>query len=150
MNELPELFPYIEAWVTGLQQQAIATGKSNPLYHPYTRAAGVIHPEKIWILSAAAIPNPTHPRIAELAKEICLLTPATGAITAGSGIIVRADCVNDLRLIVHEFVHVAQYERFGIADFLRTYIGQLNEHGYNEAPFELEAEIKTADILRQK
>ena len=105
---------------------------------------------EIRILSAAAIPNPTHPRIAELAKEIGLLTPATGAITAGSGIIVRADCVNDLRLIVHEFVHVAQYERFGIADFLRTYIGQLNEHGYNEAPFELEAEIKTADILRQK
>ena len=150
MNELPELFPYIEAWVTGLQQQAIATGKSNPLYYPYTRAAGVIHPEKIWILSAAAIPNPTHPRIAELAKEIGLLTPATGAITAGYGIIVRADCMNDLRLIVHELVHVAQYERFGIADFLRTYIGQLNEHGYNEAPFELEAEIKTADILRQK
>ena len=150
MNELPELFPYIEAWVTGLQQQAIATGKSNPLYYPYTRAAGVIHPEKIWILSAAAIPNPTHPRIAELAKEIGLLTPATGAITAGYGIIVRADCVNDLRLIVHELVHVAQYERLGIVDFLRAYIGQLNEHGYNEAPFELEAEIKTADILRQK
>ena len=150
MNELPELFPYIEAWVTGLQRRAIATGKSNPLYYPYTRAAGVIHPEKIRILSAAAIPNPTHPRIAELAKEIGLLTPATGAITAGYGIIVRADCVNDLRLIVHELVHVAQYERLGIADFLRAYIGQLNEHGYNEAPFELEAEIKTADILRQK
>jgi hypothetical protein len=150
MNELPELFPYIEAWVTGLQQHAIATGKSNPLYYPYTRAAGVIHPEKIRILSAAAIPNPTHPRIAELAKEIGLLTPATGAITAGYGIIVRADSMNDLRLIVHELVHVAQYERLGIADFLRAYIGQLNEHGYNEAPFELEAEIKTADILRQK
>jgi hypothetical protein len=150
MNELPELFPYIEAWVAGLQQQAIATGKSNPLYYPYTRAAGVIHPEKIRILSAAAIPNPTHPRIAELAKEIGLLTPATGAITAGYGIIVRADCMNDLRLIVHELVHVAQYERLGIVDFLRAYIGQLNEHGYNEAPFELEAEIKTADILRQK
>jgi hypothetical protein len=83
MNELPELFPYMEAWVAGLQQQAISTGKSYPLYHPYARAAGVIHPEKIRILSAAAIPNPTHPRIAELAKEIGLLTPETGAITAG-------------------------------------------------------------------
>jgi hypothetical protein len=106
MNELPELFPYIEAWVTGLQQQAFATGKSYPLYYLYARAAGVIHPEKIRILSAAAIPNPTHPRIAELAKQIGLLTPTTRAITAGYGIIVRADCVNDLRLIVHELVHV--------------------------------------------
>jgi hypothetical protein len=34
MNELPELFPYVEAWVTGLQQQAIATEKSYPLYYP--------------------------------------------------------------------------------------------------------------------
>ena len=58
MNELPELFPYIEAWVTGLQQQAIATGKSNPLYYPYTRAAGMIHPEKIRILSAEQFLTP--------------------------------------------------------------------------------------------
>lgn len=150
LNELPELFPHVQAWVTGLQKQAIATGKSYPLYSPYARAAGVIHQAKIRILSAAAIPSPTHPRIAELAKEIGLLTPATGAITAGYGIIVRADCVYDLRLIVHELVHVAQYERLGVADFLREYIRQLNEHGYNEAPFEVEAEIKTADILRQK
>jgi hypothetical protein len=148
MNELPELFPYVEAWVTGLQQQANANGTSYPLYYPYARAAGVIHPQKIRILSTAAIPNPTHPRIAELAKEIGLLTPATGAITAGYGIVVRADCVNDLRLIVHELVHVARYERLGVADFLREYIRQLNEHGYNEAPFEVEAAIKTADILR--
>jgi hypothetical protein len=27
---------------------------------------------------------------------------------------------------------------------------QLNEHGYNEAPFEVEAEAKTEDVLRQK
>jgi hypothetical protein len=31
----------------------------------------------------------------------------TGGLTAAYGVIVRRDCANNLRLLTHEFVHVA-------------------------------------------
>ena len=38
----------------------------------------------------------------------------------------------------HEMVHVAQYERFGLA-FLPLYLLFYSRHGYGEHPFEREA-----------
>ena len=60
----------------------------------------------------------------------------------GYGVIVRVDCTRNLRLLTHEFVHVAQYERLGREGFLQEYIQQIAAHGYLNAPFELEAEAK--------
>ena len=96
------------------------------------------------------IPQPKHQWVAELAQSIGLLTNETGGITAGYGILIRSDCINNLKLIVHEFVHVAQYERLGMTEFLRQYIGQLAESGYKRAQFEIEAEIKSNEILKPK
>ena len=64
-------------------------------------------------------------------------------LTAGYGVIVRLDCTDNLRLLAHEFVHVAQYERLGKVGFLQEYIQQIAAHGYRHAPFELEAEAKS-------
>ena len=64
-------------------------------------------------------------------------------LTAGHGVIVRLDCANNLRLLAHEFVHVAQYERLGREGFLQEYIQQIAAHGYPDAPFEQEAEAKS-------
>jgi hypothetical protein len=55
------------------------------------------------------------------------------------GVIVRLDCTRNLRVLAHEFVHVAQYE-LGRERFLQEYIQQIAAHGYLNAPFELEAE----------
>ena len=49
------------------------------------------------------------------------------------------DCADNLRLLAHEFVHVAQYERLGREGFLQEYIQQIAAHGYPDPPFELEA-----------
>jgi hypothetical protein len=38
-------------------------------------------------------------------------------LTTGHGVIVRLDCTRNLRLLTHEFVHVAQYERLGREGF---------------------------------
>src|SRR5260370_4768757 len=147
LNELPALFPHIEAWVKSLETQAVTRGEPAPLlYHPYARAAGVRHPDKIYILPVSIIPHPEHPRMAELAESVGLLTNETGGITAGYGILVRNDCIENLKLIVHEFVHVAQYERLGLTEFLRQYIHQLAASGYKMAQFEIEAEIKANSI----
>ena len=64
------------------------------------------------------------------------------------GVIVRRDCANNLRLLAHEFVHVAQYERLGREGFLQEYIQQIAAHGYQNAPFELEAEAKSIKAFR--
>jgi hypothetical protein len=58
------------------------------------------------------------------------------------GVIVRRDCTDNLRLLAHEFVHVAHYERLGREGFLQEYIQQIAAHGYLNAPFELEAEAR--------
>ena len=104
LNELPELFPDIEGWVKSFEIQAVSFGKTPLAYHPYARQAGVEHPYKIHILPVTGIPQPKHPRVAELAQSIGLLTNKTGGITAGYGILIRSDCINSLKLIVHEFV----------------------------------------------
>ena len=64
------------------------------------------------------------------------------------GVVVRRDCTNNLRLLAHEFVHVAQYERLGREGFLQEYIQQIVVHGYLKAPFELDAEAKATKACR--
>lgn len=72
----------------------------------------------------------------------------TPGLTAEHGVIVRLDCTRNLRLLAHEFVHVAQYERLGREGFLQEYIQQIAAHGYPDAPFELEAEAKAIKACR--
>jgi hypothetical protein len=72
----------------------------------------------------------------------------TGGLTAVYGVIVHRDCANNLRLLAHEFVHVAQYERLGREGFLQEYIQQIAAYGYQKAPFELEAEAKSIKACR--
>jgi hypothetical protein len=67
----------------------------------------------------------------------------TSGLTAGYGVIGRRDCANNLRLLTHEFVHVAQYEQLGREGFLPQYIQQIAAHGYLNGSFELEAEAKS-------
>ena len=68
----------------------------------------------------------------------------------GYGVIVRRDCANNLRLLAHEFVHVAQYERLGREGFLQEYIQQIAAYGYLNAPFEQEAEAKAIRACRDE
>jgi len=83
-----------------------------------------------------------------LAKQIGLLNSNTGGLTAIYSVIVRLECAKQPKLLAHEFAHVEQYERLGVEGFLRKYIQQLNEYGYQNSPLELEAEAKAIKICR--
>src|SRR6516162_7139374 len=96
------------------------------------------------LLSVRRIPLPSHPRVKQLARRVGLLNAKTGGLTAGYGVIVRRDCGNNLRLLAHEFVHVAKYERLGREGFLQEYIRQIAAHGYPNAPFEQVAKARVA------
>jgi hypothetical protein len=145
LNELPALFPQVVDWISYLEKQAQASGRAlTPIEFNLALHVGVARPEEIRILSVSKIPLPSHPRVKQLARRVGRLNADTGGLTALYGVIVRVDCANNLRLLAHEFVHVAQYERLGREGFLQEYIQQIAAHGYQNAPFELEAEAKAA------
>jgi hypothetical protein len=146
LNELPALFPHVVDWISYLEKQAQESGRAlTPIEFNLAQTVGVAHPEEVRVLSVRGIPLPSHPRVKQLARRVGLLNADTGGLTAGYGVIVRLDCARNLRLLTHEFVHVAQYERLGREGFLQEYIRQIAAHGYRDAPFELEAEAKASN-----
>jgi hypothetical protein len=148
-NELPALFPHVVDWISCLEKKAQDSGRALvSIEFNLAQHVGVARPEEVRILSVSRIPLPSHPRVKQLAKQVRLLSADTGGLTAGHGVIVRLDCADNLRLLAHEFVHVAQYERLGREGFLQEYIQQIAAHGYPNAPFELEAEAKAVKACR--
>ena len=138
--ELPQLLPQVLDWAEAQEKDALRRGDVlSQTAANDARAAGVTIPEKVRILAVREIPQPDHPRIKQLAGELGLLTPSTEAITFGHGIFVREDRSKDREILVHEFVHVAQYEKLGVEDFLMQYALQIFKNGYNNAPMEREA-----------
>jgi hypothetical protein len=123
LNELPALFPHVVEWISCLDKQAHESGRAlTPIEFNLAQTVGVSHPEEVRILSVRRIPLPSHRRVKQLARRVGLLNADTGGLTAVYGVIVRRDCANNLRLLAHEFVHVAQYERLGREGFLQEYI----------------------------
>ena len=73
------------------------------------------------------------------ALQAGLLGPGMVGLTLGYSIFIVNGHVND-RLLSHELRHVQQYERAGsIAAFLPTYLSQIVDLGYENAPFEIDA-----------
>jgi hypothetical protein len=123
LDELPALFPQVVQWISCLEKQAQESGRAlTPIEFNLAQNVGVTHPEEVRILSVARIPLPSHPRVKRLARRVGLLSADTAGLTAVYGVIVRRDCADNLRLLAHEFVHVAQYERLGREGFLQEYI----------------------------
>ena len=141
LNELPALFPHVVDGISYLEKQARDSGRALvPTEFNLAQHVGVSRPEEVRILSVPRIPLPAHPRVKQLAKQAGLLSAETEGLTAGYGVIVRRDCAKKLRLLAHEFVHVAQYERLGREGFLQEYIQQIAAHGYKYAPFRVRGE----------
>ncbi len=76
-----------------------------------------------------------------------LVGPNTAGLTLHYGIYIRGDCHGNRELLVHELVHVAQYERLGgIKPFLQRYLDECLKYGYPQAPLEQEA-IRISDEI---
>jgi hypothetical protein len=59
------------------------------------------------------------------------------------GIYILAEYLHDDRLIRHERIHWAQYQRMGAVRFYATYLWQVLRYGYRNAPMEREARGET-------
>jgi hypothetical protein len=61
-------------------------------------------------------------------------------LTLGYVVFVRGGFEADIRLLSHEFRHVAQYEACGgIPNFLAAHLRHLVAFGYEDSPFEVDA-----------
>jgi hypothetical protein len=138
-----EMLPRATAWAATQEKSMRGHRESRilvPQAQDIARRAGVVRPEDVRILAVPAIPLPEEVDLRQAAQAFGLITPRTGGLTIGHGILVRQDCLNDAKLIAHELMHVAQYERLGsILAFLQRYLWECNEVGYPAAPMEQEA-----------
>lgn len=100
---------------------------------------GVVDVEKVRLLYVPRVPVPGTPLINYVAD--CFGSPISPiGLAARYGIYLHSGSRNDPSLLVHELVHVAQYERLGgIKPFLRQYLKECIRDGYWDADMELEA-----------
>jgi hypothetical protein len=137
------MLPRAAAWAQ--QQERLMLGNKESLVlipegQVIARRAGVSQPEAVRILAVPEIPLPEEADLREAAVAFGLITPGTAGLTIGYGIFVRQDCLKDPKLIAHELMHVAQYERLrSIPAFLQQYLSEVNQYGYPAAPMEQEA-----------
>jgi hypothetical protein len=110
-------------------------------------SAGVRSPERIRIQVREKIPMPDLWWIGQLARHSGLGFEPAG-LSLGYAVVVRSWEGRNTRLVTHEFVHTAQYERLGgMSPYLRQYIRECLVHGYRDAPMEEEAVLLTGRIF---
>jgi hypothetical protein len=138
---LAEMHPLVSAWVTDQERLILKQGVELTSRELQIAAhAGVVHPERVRLFSVAKIPLPKEDTLRRAAQAFGFISELTDGLTAGYGIFVRQTRHVDPSLVAHELAHVAQYERYGgIHVFLAKYLAEINEHGYDAAPLELEA-----------
>lgn len=136
-------------WASDLEAQVLESGVELTAEQSIdARLAGVKEHARVRVLFAEEIPLPDEPTLAAANQQVRLITPTDSALTLGFGIIIREGYSDLRRLLVHEFVHVAQYERFGgMERFLQEYLTQIIRDGYQGAALENEAAVRTNVIL---
>ncbi len=145
------IFPLACEWAR--EQERIILNNGIPLSPDllaYSERLDLKKPGKIRIMTVPSILPPTSSILQQACIETKFLFPNMGGLTLGHGIFVRTDCRGDIKLLVHELVHVSQYERLGgIDSFLRQYLSELLKFEYMASPLEQEARNKTSEIFRQ-
>lgn len=139
-QNLPQLIPAAVTWAEEHARYIERAGK--PLSESWmevARSVGVEHAERVRIAVVDEMPLPGDELLQAAALSTGLLGPHTSGLTLGYGIYLVEREVN-VRLVSHEFRHVQQYEAYGsIGAFLAAYLGEIAEHGYQNAPLEMDA-----------
>lgn len=148
MKAIPFFLPLAVRWASQQERRILLAGV--PLAEPHFSdacAMGVARPEKVRLLKVDRVPLPVGALLRSAAMLTGLISPDTAGMALRYGIFIRTDCWTDRRIVAHECVHTAQYERFGgIAEFLRPYLRECLEVGYPSGPLEREAILKSERI----
>lgn len=103
-------------------------------------AVGVRQPEMIRVAVVPEVRMPGFRWMQRLAARLGFDGSHTSGMALRYGILVRADDADNPRLLLHECVHTAQYERIGsLSGFLRRYLVECLRDGYACSTLEREA-----------
>jgi hypothetical protein len=111
LTSLQVFLPIAFAWAE--KQEAIILQEGIPLSEGQladARKAGVLQPEKIRVVRVETLPQPENEDAMFVAKQIGLFSEKSVALTMGYGICIRHGFWEDRQVLVHECVHVSQYE----------------------------------------
>lgn len=151
LTTLPVLLPVTYVWAEKQELRMMQEG--TPLTEDRladARRAGVVQPEKIRVVWSETLPQPENEDVLFIAKRIGLFGPHSGGLSVGYGICLRHGFWEDRLVLVHECVHVAQYEKLGgIRPFLNSYLRECIEPGYPFGRLEQEANLVSKDICKQ-
>ena len=146
-KELPRLLPKAIAWAEDEAAAAQTSGVPlNAMGMHLARSVGVQHPELIRVVEAPSLPFPTDHELSLATLQTGLLGPGMAGLTLGYAVFILVGHGSN-RLISHECRHVYQYETAGsIAAFLPQYLQQIVSYGYEQAPFEVDAQAHEIDV----
>ncbi|MBA3712375.1 MAG: hypothetical protein H0W76_07975 [Pyrinomonadaceae bacterium] len=141
LEKIEQLIPLIVNWEEQWEKFILQYGI--PLSDELKEDAayiGVTHVDQVRLLQVPSIPMPTDPMIINIFLTIENYHLDAHASCLRYGIFIRADCSNIRFRITHELTHTAQCEQWGGPEpFCREYLRQLFTLGYEEMPFEQEA-----------
>lgn len=148
-QQFTELLPLAVTWAEQQENLILQNGVFlTSSQQAEARLASVVSFGKVKLLRVNQIPLPSEPALRTAAQTTGLITRNTIGLTLRYGIFVREDFWNDRKLVVHELVHVAQYERLGsIGQFLQKYLQECITIGYPQAPMEQEAITLSSKIM---
>lgn len=134
------LAPLACGWVYREEKRILCAGAPlTPLQLPDARRIGVAFPERVRVCAVTGVP-PLHPVFWTAAAATGILSSGITGLSLRYGIYVHAEFRDDRRLIAHELVHTAQYERLGLRPFLEQYLLEcLEPPGYPFGELEQEA-----------
>ncbi len=145
---LPLIVPPAARWAAWQERKILREG--TPLGGQALEDAvrmGVRHPERIRVLEVERIPLLNAKPLDFASRFFPEVTSHTIGLSLRYGIYLRRQHSGNRRLLAHECVHTAQYERLGgIEEFLEVYLRQCLESGYPQAPLEREAVRRSSEL----
>lgn len=130
--------PAAARWARDQERRILAEGR--PLEKEafaIAAALQIVNPEEIRVLVVKLIPLPAPRTLLKLAACLGIPVFEPAGMALGRGIYLLQQ---DSRILRHELVHVAQYQRLGgIEPFLRRYLTECLTVGYLDSPLEVEA-----------
>jgi hypothetical protein len=140
LSLLPLASPVVVAWAMWQRRRILRHGRHLTAQQLRVAAAvGVREPKRVRVLLVERVPLPGGHALDRVAQRLGLPGPDVDGLTLGHGIFIRGNNV-PTGLLAHECRHVQQVEAAGtLRRFLVAYLRQVAQHGYHDAPYEVDA-----------
>ena len=133
--------PLVTRWAHRHQERILAEGRPlNREESAKARAIGIADVRRVRVLTVSTVPTPGS-RILRFLAWLTRISPELAAgMALGHGIYLDREYGGSRLILLHELVHVAQYERMGgIRPFMRQYLAECLSDGYDNSGMEQEA-----------